>query len=224
MAVSSRLGFLDPSLDALEYYDSLQALDLVMKEMCAEKGFKRHNGTHYYYHLVDVTQKLLNFGVRNQDIITASILHDIVEDVPGYSLTMIATLFNPRVAEIVSLVTKDPSIDYKEDKAALQQYLDGISENVGAALIKVADRIHNLQTLREASVEKRQRQAAETKTYFIPFIKVCRERYPRHSKFFFEAKTNLEVIIENIKERHEEVSKLEEKVRQLELELKNTKK
>lgn len=216
---TSRVRLLEQTLDTLQYYDSLRALDLVMQEMCKEKGFSRHNGTHYYYHLVDVTQKLLNFGVRDQDIITASLLHDIVEDVEGFTLNVIEKLFNANVAKIVALVTKDANVDYKKDKESLQKYLDKISDNLGASLIKTSDRLHNLSTIRDATQEKKLRQALETEEYFIPFFKVCRNKYPRFSKFFFEAKTTLEPHIWEIKEHHQEVSELKYKITELEKEL-----
>ncbi|MCY8890505.1 HD domain-containing protein [Bacillus spizizenii] len=211
---SSRVRHLEQSLSTLGYYTSLKALDLVMDEMNAERGFVRHSGAHYYYHLVDVAQKLLNFGVRDEDTITAALLHDIVEDVDDYTPGLIAKFFNPRVALYVELLSKKPGVDYK-DGTNLIPYLEEISNYCATALIKTADRIHNFGTLLEATPEKKLRQALETEKHFIPFFKKCRDMYPRYSSFFFEAKTQIEPHLWEIKEHYEEVSALQSEINKL---------
>ena len=211
---SSRVQFLEQTLSTLGYQDSLRALDLVIEEMNAEKGFVRHSGAHYYYHLVDVTQKLLNFGVRDEDTITAALLHDIVEDVDGYTPALIAKLFNSRVAHYVQVLSKKPGVNYKEAEN-LVPYLEEISKYCATALIKTADRIHNFGTLLEATPEKKMRQALETERHFIPYFKLWRNMYPRYSNFFFEAKTQIEPHLWEIKEHYEEVNSLKQEIESL---------
>lgn len=210
----SRVQFFEQYLAILQYNMAYKALLLVKKEMCKEKGFARHNGTHYYFHLVDVAQKLLNAGIRDEDIITAALLHDLVEDVldeegtPLYPVEKLEEMFNANVATMVEIVTKKPHIDYKTNKEELQAYINRISENQGAALIKCADVQHNFGTLIDATTEKRIRKALETETFYIPFFKKCRNLYPWYAAFFFEAKTNVEPQIQMIKEHYEEVKLL----------------
>lgn len=210
----SRVQFFEHNLSILQYEMAYRALNLVKDEMCKEKGFMRHNGTHYFFHLVDVAQKLLNAGIRDEDIITAALLHDLVEDVlkldgtPKYSIKDLSSLFNDNVAHMVDLLTKKQGVDYKTNKEELQLYLTRISENLGASLIKVSDRLHNITTILDATHEKRLRQAIETEIYFLPFFKTCRKLYPWHAAFFFEAKTIVEPQIQMIKEHHEEKMKL----------------
>lgn len=144
MAQSSRERFLETVLGVLEYENALKALDLVRMEMNADKGYKRHNGSHYYYHLIDVTLFIYNAGIKGEDLYTAALLHDIVEDVPGYTVNTIEKLFGPTVAHYVKVVTKDPNIKYKEDKEALVEYLHECSLLLETAIIKTSDRIHNL--------------------------------------------------------------------------------
>lgn len=199
----SRVRYLEQTLSTLGYENSIRALDWVMAEMCAENGFKRHNGTHYYYHLVDTTQDLLNHGIRNEDIITACLLHDAIEDVEGVTYQMIKDKFNPNVARMVDLVTKSKGMDYKIGYN-LKCYLDLITKDVGASLIKTADRKHNFGTLRDATPEKKLRQALETEQYFIPFFKECRNKFPRYASYFFSAKTIIEPHLWEIKEHYEE--------------------
>lgn len=207
----SRVQFLEQSLATLGYQNALRALDWMIAEMCSEKGFARHNGTHYYYHLVDTTQDLLSHGIRDEDILTACLLHDAIEDVEGITYRMVSDKFNQRVADIVLLVTKKQGINYKE-RVNMIPYLEAISENVAAALIKAADRKHNFGTLRDASPEKKLRQALETEDLFIPFFKVCRQRYPRYAGYFFSAKTSIEPHLWAIKDHYKEVKSLQRQI------------
>lgn len=221
----SRVQFFEHNLAILKYPMAYKALILVKEEMCKDKGFVRHNGTHYYFHLVDVAQKILNAGIRDEDIITAALLHDLVEDVldvhnkPKYTIEDLSEMFNSNVAHMVDLVTKDPNIDYKIDKAALQLYLDRISTNYGASLIKIADRLNNFSSLLDASSEKQLRTALETEQYYIPFFKKCRNLYPWYAAFFFEAKTTIEPHLWAIKEHNREIDSLKQENEELKRQL-----
>lgn len=99
--------FLDPNQSPSQFLErrlvtlfginsmAIKALDLVREEMCVEKGFKRDNGTDYYNHCVDVANTLISFGIKDEDVICAALLHDIIEDVEGYREITIAKMFNP---------------------------------------------------------------------------------------------------------------------------------
>ncbi|MEC3317296.1 HD domain-containing protein, partial [Bacillus thuringiensis] len=115
---------------------TLRALDMVKEEMCATKGFARHDGSNYYNHCVDVAQDLFNHGIRDEDILTAALLHDIVEDVEGITLRMIEDKFNKRVAKMVDLVTKEKSVNYKEGEILKVLYLEPMLRDPGACLLK----------------------------------------------------------------------------------------
>ena len=99
--------FIERRIATLYGIDSMamRALDLVREEMCAEKGFKRNNGTDYYTHCVDTANTLISYGIRDEDVICAALLHDIIEDVEGYQSITIEKLFNKNVARLVMLVT-----------------------------------------------------------------------------------------------------------------------
>jgi len=211
----SRVQFLEQTLSTLRYEMAYKALNLVKEEMSKEKGYTRLNGTDFYFHLVDVTQKLLNAGVRDEHIITASLLHDLVEDVPSYSIEDIKELFNEEVAYMVELVTKEEGVNYKNNPEELAKYLDRISQHVGASLIKCSDRVHNFGTLLEASTEKQYEKAIETETYFFPFFKKCRKLYPWYSYFFFDAKTTIEPHLHQIKDHYLEVQFLKAEIERL---------
>ncbi|MFF2532242.1 GTP pyrophosphokinase [Brevibacillus sp. NPDC058079] len=212
--MESRVSYLENMLSNLGYNDSLRAMDWMMEEMCAEKGYKRHNGSHYYYHLIDAAQDALNFGIREEPVITGILLHDSIEDIPGVTAKMIESLYGTRVAISVDLVTKKEDVDYKIAEN-VKEYLFQILQNRDSSLMKTADRKHNFSTLRDATPEKKLKQAIETEKFFIPFFKDCRKKYVRYSSYFFSAKTAIEPHLWEIKEHFEEVKLLKEEIERL---------
>lgn len=212
---SSRVTHLEHQLAILGFDDALNAFDLVLSEMNAENGFKRHDGFHYFYHLVDVAQILLNFGIRDEDITTAALLHDFIEDVDWATYEYIQDQFNTRVADIVIRLTKKQGVDYKTDFAEMGQYLTEIEACYESALIKTADRIHNFSSMRSSSRNHRKRQVKETRDFYIPFFKACRNRYVRYSNFFFFAKTTIEPILYEIEENIRVTEELEQEIKAL---------
>lgn len=155
-----------------------------------------------------MTQILYNFGIRDEHILTAALLHDLVEDVPEYTISFIRSEFGEAVATIVELVTKDPKLDYSIPEN-IKQYLDRIAKHAGAALVKTADRMHNFGTLRAATLEKKKRTVIETETFYIPFFKECRREYPRYANFFFQAKTGIEPYLWLLKDTISDLEELE---------------
>lgn len=217
--LSSRTIHLKRTLAILGLDNAYKALDLMIDEMNAENGFARHNGAHYYYHLVDVTQLLINFGIKDENTLIAALLHDYIEDVEGITKKLVANQFNNEVAEIVDVLSKDKSINYHENDEAMTEYLNAILCNPKACLVKTADRINNFQTLRNASLSHREKQLKNTLTYFIPFFKACRNQYVEHESFYFQAKTMIEPIafeveryINDINEKENEIKRLKEQL------------
>lgn len=186
---------------------AIRALDLIREEMCAEKGFKRDNGTDFYNHCVDVANTLISFGITDEDVICAALLHDIIEDVEGYRRITIARMFNENIARLVMLVTKEHGVDYKQPEA-INRYLEGILSDMNAAAIKTADRMHNMMTLEEKSFEARYRKAMETKTYYLPFFKQSRYMYPRYENLFYAARAEIEPLIFHIESFYREILRL----------------
>ncbi|MNE75779.1 hypothetical protein D3C80_1719690 [compost metagenome] len=95
----------------------------------------------------------------------------------------------------------------------MTEYLNGISRFVWTALIKTSDRKHNFSTLRDATPEKRMKQAIETETYFIPRFKEWRKQYPRYAPYFFGAKTSIEPHLWAIKEYQTEIERLSQQIK-----------
>lgn len=214
MAKESRVVQLQKDLLGLGYTDSLKALNWMIAVMNAGNGYKRHDGRHYYYHLVDATQDLINHGIIDETTITACILHDAIEDVPEITYEVVKSLFGVDVAIVVQGVTKNPDIDYKTDREAFNVYLKAILNNWRMLLVKTVDRKNNMGTLKDASPEKELRQALETEEYFLPLFKEGRKRYPQFSRFFHSAKTSLMPHILKIKQHHEMMENIKKYLRE----------
>jgi len=193
---------------------SMRALDIVCEEMCVEKGFKRDDGQDFYNHCIDVANTLISFGITNEDAICAGLLHDIIEDVKGFTYDVISKLFNSNVARLVMLLTKKRNVDYKKEEN-ISEYLDLISEDIYAAAIKTADRMDNMMTLQEKTFESRYNKALETEKYYLPFFKYCRKLYPRYENLFYAARTQIYPLIFEIKSFYGEIQKLNKKIEQL---------
>lgn len=193
---------------------AIRALDLIREEMCVEKGFKRDNGTDYYNHCVDVANTLISFGITDEDVICAALLHDIIEDVEGYRRITIARMFNENIARLVMLVTKEEGVDYKQPEK-IKEYLEGITTDMNAAAIKTADRMHNMMTLEEKTFEARYKKAMETKTYYLPFFKESRYRYPRYENLFYAARAEIEPLIFHIESFYNEIMRLNAEIAEL---------
>ena len=200
---------------------AIKALDLVREEMCVEKGFKRDNGTDYYNHCVDVANTLISFRIIDEDVICAALLHDIIEDVEGYRKVTIEKMFNSNVARLVMLVTKKEGVNYKQPEA-IKEYLDTISTDMNAAAIKASDRMHNMMTLEEKTFEARYRKAMETKTYYLPFFKQCRNMYPRYENLFYAARAEIEPLIFHIESFYKEIQKQRKEIEELKKQLANS--
>mgnify|MGYP001029344961 FL=1 len=191
---------------------AIRALELVKEEMCLEKGFARDNGTDYYNHCVDVANTLISFCIKDEDTICAALLHDIIEDVKGYNELVISKMFNPNIARLVMLVTKEHGVDYKQEEK-IREYLDHIMEDREASVIKTADRMHNMMTLEEKSFKSRYAKAMETKKYYLPFFKECRYRYPRYENLFYAARSQIEPLIFHIESFYGEIVRLENELK-----------
>lgn len=208
--------FLERRLATIYGIDSMamKALDLVREEMCAEKGFKRNNGTDYYSHCVDTANTLISYGIKDEDVICAALLHDIIEDVEGYKEITIEKMFNKKIARLVSLVTKDPDIDYKNPEN-LNKYLEKILLDKDAAAIKTADKMNNMMSLKEKTFSGQYKTAKETKTHYLPFFTKCGYLYPRYENLFFAARKEIETLIFHIESFYGEILRLEKENKEL---------
>lgn len=108
---------------------------------------KDKDATPYINHPLAVAKMLSDHGVTDQDTIFAALLHDVIEDTET-TIEEVSVLFGQSVADMVMEVTDDKSLPKAERK--LQQVETASSKSLGARLIKIADKVHNLQSMIDA--------------------------------------------------------------------------
>lgn len=163
---------------AKELYDDDQVADLTLAIDYATKmhaGQKRLSGKPYITHPLSVAYTLIEWDM-DIDSVVAGILHDTVEDTEA-TLTEVENLFGHDVAFLVDGVTKvsqaragmrDLGSYMPQTRDNLSKLLIAVSQDVRVIIIKLADRLHNMQTLGSMPVKKQQKIARETLEVFAP--------------------------------------------------------
>ncbi|SHE84015.1 RelA/SpoT family protein [Caloramator proteoclasticus] len=149
-------------------------IDLIKRAYeLAEKAHKdqyRESGEPYLMHPVEVALITIELGI-DTDTICAALLHDVVEDTE-YTYEDIKNMFNPQIAFLVEGVTKLGKIEYKskEEQQAenIRKMLVAMANDVRVILIKLADRLHNMRTLKYLPPHKQKEKAQETLDIFAP--------------------------------------------------------
>jgi GTP diphosphokinase / guanosine-3',5'-bis(diphosphate) 3'-diphosphatase len=136
----------------------------------AHEGQFRRSGEPYITHPVSVAGILATLHLDTPTLI-AALLHDVVEDT-GITKQEIADQFGKQVAELVDGLSKLDKIEFQSATEAqaenFRKMLLAMSQDVRVILVKLADRLHNMQTLDVMSVEKRKRIARETLDIYAP--------------------------------------------------------
>jgi len=129
---------------------------------------KRLSGDPYITHPLAVATILAELGM-NTDTICAALLHDTVEDTP-YSLTELRGEFGEDIAALVDGVTKLDKVKYGESAEAetVRKMVVAMSRDIRVLVIKLADRLHNMRTLRYLKREKQERKSREVLEIYAP--------------------------------------------------------
>lgn len=132
----------------------------------------RQSGEPYIIHPLNVAKNALSMEIYDADTICACLLHDTIEDGEDFSKEDIARIINPTVSELVDGVTKMRRMNFstKEEQvlANTRKITNGLSKDVRIILIKLADRLHNMETLDFKKAEKQRENAVETMEIFVP--------------------------------------------------------
>jgi GTP pyrophosphokinase len=132
------------------------------------KDQKRKSGDPYITHPLAVATILAELGM-NTETICAALLHDTVEDT-AYTLTELRSEFGEDVAALVDGVTKLDKVKYGASAEAetVRKMVVAMSRDIRVLVIKLADRLHNMRTLRYMPRDKQERKSRETLEIYAP--------------------------------------------------------
>lgn len=178
-------------------------------------GQYRKDGYPYIIHPLKVCSTLINYGVDDDVVLAAALLHDVLEDCQD-KLPMGGKEFvseyhlEPEVLEVVKLLTKKHGASQEE----LAAYFGAIKENQKALLVKLSDRLHNSSTLYTFSIEKIHEYTAETANFIIPMASYAKCYYPEYTNVFSILKSNIyslnhimEIMLQKFEEHEAQLQK-----------------
>ena len=137
----------------------------------AHKNQRRKSGEPYVFHPIAVAKIVASKIGLDATCIAAALLHDVIEDTE-YSEKNIKEVFGKKISKIVVGLTKISKLA-KEENVSLQaenfrKMLLTLNDDVRVILIKIADRLHNMQTLESMTNEKQIKIASETLYIYAP--------------------------------------------------------
>ena len=152
----------------------------------AHKDQRRKSGEAYVFHPIGVAKIVASEIGLGPTAIAAALLHDVVEDTP-ITLEEIEKMFNPKIAQLVEGLTKISQVK-KEMNISMQaenfrKMLLTLNDDVRVILIKIADRLHNMQTMGSMPDYKQVKIASETLYIYAPLA---------HRLGLYNIKTKLE--------------------------------
>lgn len=136
----------------------------------AHEGQKRFSGDEYFIHPAETAQSLAELGMGPKTI-AAGLLHDTLEDVDEVSAKKIKDEFGEEILFLVQGVTKLGHVRYKgatRHIESLRKLFIATSQDIRVLIIKLADRLHNMETLSYVPKEKQKRIAQETMEVYAP--------------------------------------------------------
>ncbi|WP_103259072.1 RelA/SpoT family protein [Tabrizicola aquatica] len=148
--------------------------DLIRKAyaygMKMHEGQMRKSGEPYFTHPVAVAAILTEQRLDDATIVTA-LLHDTIEDTRS-TYTEVSELFGAEVAELVDGVTKLTNLQLSNTESQqaenFRKLFMAMSRDLRVILVKLADRLHNMRTIRSMKPEKQAQKARETMEIFAP--------------------------------------------------------
>ncbi|MFC7703108.1 RelA/SpoT family protein [Plastorhodobacter daqingensis] len=134
------------------------------------EGQKRHSGEPYFTHPVAVAAILTEMRLDDATIVTA-LLHDTIEDTKS-TWGAISELFGSEIADLVDGVTKLTNLQLSSSEAKqaenMRKLLIAMSRDLRVILVKLADRLHSMRTIKSMHPEKQAQKARETMEIFAP--------------------------------------------------------
>ena len=143
----------------------------------AHKNQRRKSGEAYIFHPIAVAKIVASEIGLDATSIAAALLHDVVEDTP-YTLEDIEQMFGSTVMRIVDGLTKISHLQHDKDVSLqaenFRKMLLTLNDDVRVIIIKIADRLHNMQTMDSMRTDKQEKIASETLYIYAPLAhRIC---------------------------------------------------
>lgn len=206
-----------PKVEQLRQTSELirKAYDLAKK---MHDGQKRKTGEPYFNHALATAENIAQWGLDEASI-AAGLLHDVVEDT-DYPLEKIKKEFGDEVAFLVDGVTKIGKIKYRgmeRQVENLRKMILALSQDIRVVIVKLGDRLHNMQTLGALPPQKQKRIALETMEIYSPIAyrlgmqKISGELEDLAFPYIYPQEHRW--LLSHVKEKFEERERYSEKVK-----------
>ena len=208
---------IDDLISVVEEYN-LDEVEVVKKAYfyadSLHKGQFRQSGEAYIMHPLNVAYTLAIMHA-DRDTVCAGLLHDTLEDTK-ITKEEIAEIFNREVANLVDGVTKISKLNFstkqEQNMANTRKIITSITNDVRIIIIKLADRLHNMQTLQYKSEFKQKENSLETMEIYVPIAyyigayQIKNELEDLSLKYLYPDKyRKIEEIKGKIKENNEDI-------------------
>lgn len=167
----------------------LEVLDFARKR---HKADERKDKTPFINHTVGATLILILAGIRNEVILAADVLHDIVEKEKA-TLKEIERKFGQEVALLVDRVSQRLN-------ETLEDYYERISGDIRTILIKASDHLHNLKTaINVLSLQELDDIVMKGEHHVIPMIRKAQTDYPEYREILVELEDRITEKLDEVK-------------------------
>ena len=155
------LGYKNGGLDTVK-----KAYEFAEK---THEGETRASGEPYFTHPVAVSLKIAELKL-DANTVAAALLHDVVEN-QGVKIEELKKQFGQEIAFLVEALTKAEKVRYRGVERAvesLRKMFLAIAQDIRVVIIKLMDRLHNMETVSALPLEKQRRIALETMELYAP--------------------------------------------------------
>lgn len=171
---------------ALGWKDTLAALSFARD---AHKSQLRKGGEPYIIHPLTVASHAVSLGIKEDPVIAAAILHDVVEDC---QVALEALPVSEETKDIVRRLTHIKG-------EPLEPYYREIGESRAASLVKLLDRCDNVSTMAGVfSIEKIKQYISETREYVMPLLRQTKDKWPADGDALFILKYHITSVIDGL--------------------------
>ena len=172
--------------------ETLKGLAFARKQ---HEGQLRKSGEPYIVHPLTMACNALSLGIRDDNVIAAIMLHDVVEDC-GVDISELPV--NDEIRKTVKLLTFTV-MDGETKETAKARYYNMILQDRAATLVKLIDRCHNVSSMAGTfSKEKLKAYIEETRQYVLPLQKKAKLLYADDSDVLFALKYHITSVVDSI--------------------------